>query len=444
VSTSGARQGRLTQPAATGWLGAGLFVAAVYVAVVFGGGQLLGRAGSPHLGLSILATAVVATTVEPVRAGVERAAARVLRRGQDAPYDVLTRFFARVSGTASAEPEGGKDVPARMAQVLAEGTAAAWAQVWLLVNGRPTLVAAYPEGAGEGVAAPSLRAQEPTAGLRTVTVTSAGRQLGMLRVQERPNRPLTPVEERLFTGLAAQAGLVLHTAALRAELTARRRELSARAVELKHARSRLIAAQDSERRRLERDIHDGAQQQLVALGINLRLAETLGGIAPQRAAELLAGQRVAVDEAIETLATLSRGDQPKVLRQGGLREALRAAAAASPVPATVVSPDIGRFSPAVEACLYFCGVEALQNVAKHADARHVEVRLTVAGSELRLTVADDGRGIAADAPAGSGLANLRERLAAVAGQLSVRSAAGRGTAVTAVVPALRLPAQRKG
>ena len=203
-----------------------------------------------------------------------------------------------------------------MARVLAMGTGAGSAQVWLMVGDRPALAATWPPSAqidpGEDPLEPGLR------GRRVQPVRHGNELLGALVVQERDQVPLTSVEERLFAGLADQAGLVLRGARLRAELERRAVELSARADELRLSRQRLVDAQDNERQALERDVHDGAQQHLVALAVNLRLAHTLATGSPDRAAKLLAGQETAAADAVETvlqliawhLSAAARGERP--------------------------------------------------------------------------------------------------------------------------------------
>jgi signal transduction histidine kinase len=322
-----------------------------------------------------------------------------------------------------------------MARLVAEGTAAEWAQVWLLVNDRPTLVAGFPPTASADMSIPpSLTAPGLPGGLRSVTVGHNGELLGFLRLKERPEHPLTSVEERLFAGVAAQAGLALHAAKMRAELRCRHADLASRAEELRAARTRLVTAQDEARRHLERDIHDGAQQQLVALGINLRLAQTLADRNPGRARELLGEQAAAAEEALETLVTLARGDHPRVLREEGLLAALRAVAAASPLPVILRADEVGRLPTSAEAALYFSALEALQNAVKHADASSVQMSLALDGGLARLRVADDGRGINETDVPGAGRANIRDRLAPLGGAvLMVRRPEG-GTEVTVSVP----------
>ena len=212
-------------------------------------------------------------------------------------------------------------------------------------------------------------------GLRALPVRHGGQLLGVLRLQERPGLALTLVEERLFAGLAAQAGLVLKWVGLRAELDDRRAELLVRSEEIKASRERLIETQDAERSRLERDLHDGAQQHLVALTVNLRLAHTIVGRSPDRAAAVLSEQAVAALVAIETLSALSRGIYPRQLADEGLGAALRSAVAGSAMPVTIDTDGMARLPAPVEAALYFCCMEAVQNAAKHSGAGTVAVRV---------------------------------------------------------------------
>ena len=417
--------------------GLSVYVAAVYVVVVLGGGALIGHTSSPHLGLSVLATAIVALSFEPVQDRLEQLVTRVVHRGRQSPYDVLSRFSEAVTGSFASE-----EVPARMAKVLADGTGAAWAQVWLLVNDDLVLAATWPLTVD---ADPQPPGDDPPPGRRAMTVRLSGEVLGVLRLQEHDRQPLTPVEERLFSGLASQAGLVLHGVRLRAELAQRVVELSARAEELRVSRERLVDTQDAERRRLERDIHDGAQQHLVALAVNLRLAQTLATRSPDRARKVLAEQSAAAQTTIDTLVDLSRGIYPRQLTEDGVGPALRAAVATSPVPVTVNADGVGRFAADVEAAVYFCCLEALQNAAKHAGARRIVVDLWPADGGLALSVTDDGRGFDLwTVAAGHGLANMRDRLDSLGGRLTWEPADGGGTTVRGWVPTARAAAAAVG
>jgi signal transduction histidine kinase len=265
-------------------------------------------------------------------------------------------------------------------------------------------------------------------------VRYGGEPLGVLVVQERAR--LTAVEERLFAGLADQAGLALRGARLRAELERRAEELSRRADDLRRSRRRLVDLQDERRRVLERDIHDGAQQHLVALAVNLRLAQTVAARSPARAQELLESQQDATAAAVDTLLQLSRGIYPPLLAGEGLPAALESAAATSPVPVELSVRDVGRYPSHVEAAAYFTCLEAVQNAVKHSGARSIHVDLAGDGRTLTVTVSDDGRGFdAGPAGAGAGLTNLRDRVESVGGTLVTDSTRGHGTRVRAVLPA---------
>jgi signal transduction histidine kinase len=419
---------RIRSESALGWMGAMALVVVVYAAVVRGGGLLIDATASPHLGLSVLATAVVALTIEPTRLWVERRTRR-LTTARRLPYDVLAEFTSTMTRSLS-----GGSIPVRMAEALADGLAVDWAEVWLMVNQRLTLVATYPPRPGGTDDPPMSAGGEDQDGRRSVNVAYRDHLLAVLRVQECAGRPLTLVEERLFAGLAAQAGLVLRSAQVRAELTARREELEEHAAELRRTRDLLVDAEDQERRRLERDLHDGAQQQLVALGIHLRLARELAASSPGKAAEVLAEQSDAAETAIENLVALCRGARPRVLLERGLDAALRAATGASAVPAELQVADVGRLPPDIEVAVYFCCLEALQNTAKHAQASHVTVDLALVGPGIRLTVVDNGVGCRPGGREGSGLSNMRQRVEPLGGRVDIDSRPGWGTAVAVVLP----------
>ena len=428
MASSGRFRGRSRRPLlAAGFVAAGLalFVAAVYVVVVLGGGALIGNTDSPQLGLSVLATALVALAFDPVQSRLEELASRVVHGGLPAPYDVLRQFSETVSGRHPAE-----ELTARMAHVLADGTGAEWAGVWLVVDARPTLSALWPPSA-----LPEAGGPQQAEGRHLRHVRQGGELLGILVVQERPDVALTSVEERLFDGLAAQAGQVLRGARLRAELVRRVAELEAREAELRASRERLVDVQDAERRLLERDIHDGAQQHLVALAVNLRLADTLAAHSPDRAVRLLADQEQAATDAIETVHRMSRGIYPPLLGDEGPAAALRAVFDNSPVRVDLVADGVGRYGPSVEAAAYFCCVEAVQNAVKHADASTITVTLRDVAGELELLVEDDGGGFDPTARTGSGLANMRDRVDSADGSLTIERAASGGTRVRVRLPA---------
>jgi signal transduction histidine kinase len=408
------------------------FITAVYVGVVVGIGNAIGTRGEPNLGLQIGATALIAVAFQPVRARVQRLANRLVYGKRASPYESLAAVASQSAGTYATE-----DVLPRLARVVAEGTGARQARVWLRVGEELRPAAGFPLEDGHGAALPLRGDQVPNVpgATRTLPVTHRGDLLGALSVTKASGDAVRPEEGRLLEDLADQAGHVLRNVRLTEELRARLAEIEAQAGALRASRRRLVATQDAERRALERNIHDGAQQHLVALSVNLRLARTLTARDPEKARKHLAALREQTDKALETLRDLARGIYPPLLEAEGLAAALEAEAGHSPVPAEVLAGDLARFPPDVEAAAYFSVLEALQNAAKYAEASRVEVRLTDEGEVLVFSVADDGRGFdTATTATGSGLQNMADRLAAVGGTVDVDSAPGRGTTVTGRIP----------
>jgi PAS domain S-box-containing protein len=231
-------------------------------------------------------------------------------------------------------------------------------------------------------------------------------------------------------------GIIFDITRRRLAEEARRRSeaAAARAAELEASRARIVAASDDARRRIERDLHDGAQQRLVAASIALRVAERNLKEAPVDAVMLLARARGQLDAGIEELRELARGIHPAVLTDRGLPDALRALADRAGVPVLVDCGLAERLAPDVESALYYCAAEAITNVVRHADATRAEVRLRRADGVVALEVSDDGAG-GARPGGGSGLGGLADRLAVVGGRLDVDSEQGRGTVLRATVPA---------
>ena len=274
-----------------------------------------------------------------------------------------------------------------------------------------------------------------------VAPAAFGPDLLALLVVERPREAerFRPGEERALGEVVGRLGVVLHNRALDAALQTTLDDLREANAELTASRARLVSAADAERRRIERDIHDGAQQHLAALAVNLGLARTLLGGDPEDTVAvegLLDEMQADVRETIAQVRDLAHGIYPPLLRQAGLPEALRAAATRSPNAVTVELAGIdGRQEPDVEAALYFCALEALQNIAKHAPDAAATVRLGATGGLLVLEVEDDGPGYdpGADA-AGQGRQNMTDRVGAVGGTVRVDTVPGRGTVVRAEVP----------
>jgi signal transduction histidine kinase len=397
------------------------FITAVYVAIVVGIGSAIGHgASSPNLGLSILATAVVALSFGWVRERVQHVANRLVYGKRATPYEVLSEFSARTAGSFAA-----LDLLPRVARLLADATGADRSEVWLRLGSNLVLEAAWPSPEGdqrvEAVPMPEanvLPALPDVDG--AFAVSHQGELLGALAVRKSRGEALTPTDRKVAADLAGQAGLALRNVRL--------------VEDLKASRQRIVAAQDQERRRLERNIHDGAQQDLVTLSLatNLTLAK-LDGVHPA-ASEML---RPAADELKATLVELrelARGIHPAILTEEGLPAALDSLAERSLVPVRVEATVTGRFDPTIEATAYYVVSEALQNVAKYAQARTATVRAERRDGRLVVDVADDGVG-GADAGRGSGLRGLRDRVSAVGGELRLDSPAGRGTRLTVELPA---------
>ena len=396
-----------------------VFITAVYAALVVGVGALAGNTRSPLL--AALAAAVVAVAFQPARRWAGRLASRVVYGRRATPYQVLSDFAQRIGGTYSAE-----EVLPQMARIVAEGTGAEHVVVWLRVGGqlRPE-ASSGSAGAGllpvdarpvSGQTLPSL----PGAGM-SVPVVHQAELLGAISIKMPKDEPLRPAGQQLVADVASQAGLVLANAGLIEDLRA--------------SRQRLVTAQDEARRRIERNIHDGAQQDLVALGIKLNLAGIAVAEDPAQAGEVFGELKADAAGALENLRDLARGIYPPLLADLGLAAALSAQAGKSAVPVTVEADGIGRFGQDIEAAVYFCCLEALQNTAKYASASQARICLRAQGGTLRFTVSDDGTGYdARHTPMGSGLRNMADRLAALGGRLEIRSAPGRGTTTTGHLP----------
>jgi signal transduction histidine kinase len=395
----------------------------VYVIVVVGVGTLVGRE-SPFL--TMVAAVIVAVGFQPARARLAHVANRIVYGRRATPYEVLAEFSGRVG-----EAYGADDVLPRMARVVGEGVGAERADVWVRIGDELRVSASWP--AGDGLRADRLPLTDGSLphieGADIVyPVEHRGELLGALAVTKPPSEPTTPSDSKLVATLASQAGLVLRNVRLTEELRARLDDLKA-------AQRRIVSAQDEERRRLERNIHDGAQQQLVALAVKARLARQLTERDPAKAAEVLGQIEAETQAALEDLRDLARGIYPPLLADRGLVAALEAQSRKSHLGVEVDAGDLGRYPADVEATVYFCALEALQNVAKYADADRTVIRLAQSNGNLSFEVVDDGRGFDADAVAsGSGLQGMADRLAAVGGSLEVRSAPGRGTTVAGRVP----------
>ena len=399
-------------------MGLAAFITAIYAAIVVGVGSLF--SGS-DLWLSITATALVAIVFEPVRARLQKWANRLVYGSRATPYEVLSDLTGRL---AAAESEEG--LLSRMAQQLSEGTGAERAVVWLADGAQFHAAAAAPPNGETQVQLAGLAALPGVA----VPIEHEGETLGAVSVEKKRGDALTPTERRLIEDLAGSAGLVIRR--LRLD-----EALAAKAAQLEESRRRLLDAQNVERRRLERDLHDGAQQHVVALRSRIEAAAELAADEDAEKAAALLGQLSSdAGDAIETMRDLARGIYPPVLEEEGLVAAIRIAARRSPIP-VAVEDRVGRYDRQIEATVYFCVLEALQNTAKYANASQATVTLQASDGTLGFTVSDDGDGFdPSTAGRGAGLTNIQDRLDATSGSLAIESQPGKGTAVIGSIPAL--------
>ena len=407
------------------------FITAVYVGIVVGVGTLVGSGGKPNLVLSIVATAIVAVAFQPVRERVQKLANRLVYGKKASPYEVLSQFSERVAESYAAD-----EVLPRMARVLADGTGAIRTGVWLRTGDSVHEAASWPDAPSRieplDLVAGGLPEMPGTDG--AVPVQHQGELLGALTFTKRPGEPLTPVEEKLLLDLASQAGLVLKNVGLTDELQRRLKDLRA-------SRQRLVAAQDDERRRLERNLHDGAQQNLVALKVKLGLAEMLADKDVRKSRMLLSELQADADAALDTLRSLARGIYPPLLADRGLIAALESHARKATVPTQVEADGIGRYQQDIEAAVYFCCLEALQNVQKYALATRAVLKLADSDGLLNFEISDDGAGFdMASVKPGAGVMNMTDRLDALGGSFEMASSPGHGTSIHGSLPALAVVA----
>jgi signal transduction histidine kinase len=398
-------------------------ITAVYVGIVVGIGTVVGS--KRNLALSILATALVAVGFQPARERVQRLANRLVYGKRATPYEVLSEFSGGMAHSVATE-----ELLPRMARMVADGTGAAHVDVWLRVGSELVREVSWPDSDGGPTADPPVVQGDEVTVQGTngaVAVRHQGELLGVIGVTKAAGDAFTSAESKLLEDLASQAGLVLRNVRL--------------IEELRTSRQRLVSAQDEERRRLERNLHDGAQQRLVSIALVLRMAKTvLHPESDPRMAERLDQASEQLQLALQELRELARGIHPAILTDRGLGPALQSLADRSTVPATLESSLDGRMPAPVEATAYFVVSEALANVGKYSKASAVTIRVGSSEGELRFEVSDDGVG-GADPSRGSGLRGLSDRVAAVDGTLAIESPPGGGTRLVVRIPLeRRLPA----
>jgi signal transduction histidine kinase len=321
---------------------------------------------------------------------------------------------------AAAEPrEERKPIPITPAEETiaanAHVSSAAWAKVWL----------------------PALLEGRDQATIRVAPVSNSGQLLGLVVAERaRKSEGLAAEVDVTLEEVARELGVALKKARLDSSLQDSLEQLRRQAAELQASRGRLVAVADAERRRIESNLHDGAQQHLVALAVKVRLIEQFAERDPDRARSLIKQLQDDVASAIEELRSLAHGIYPPLLSSAGLGVAMSAASRRAPLPASVEADGVGRYAPEIEAAVYFCCLEALQNAAKHAGAEaSARIRIWEDAGGLLFEVSDDGPGFETRGDAeGAGFTNMRDRLGAVGGTLRVESDGAHGTRIQGVVP----------
>ncbi len=392
------------------------FITLVYASVVVGVGSLV---GGSSLGWQIAATALVAVVFEPVRDRVQRWINRLVLGRRATPYEVLSDLTGRLAATE--REEGLLD---RMAARLAEGTGADRAIVWIGDDTRFRAAACEPDGD---------LPTEPGGDFETlpgtvVPIRHDGETLGALSVESRRGDALTPTEQRLVEDLAGSAGLLMRRLRLDADL-------ERKADELAESRRRLVDAQDVERRRLERELDVGAQQQVLSLKVQLGLAEQQARSEGAETAASLIGQIAAeTQDAIEQIQALAHGIYPPLLEAEGLSAAIDLLAEVAPVVVQVSTHVPRRYPLPVEGAIYFSVSEALTNAVKHGRPP-IRVDVSDVAGELVFTVSDSGPGFDSDTvQRGAGLNNMSDRCDALGGSVTIDAAPGTHTTVLGRVP----------
>ena len=441
-------------------LAAGAFtviISAVYLVIVRGlGNAPTGSGDRETLGLSMVAAALVAVSFGPVRRRFLAIATRLVFGSRQAPDELIRAFSSRLTRSTPMEELllqlaeslvramdlARADIYTGSGQFLewAAGVPEAGGRAPVVVTSRerPAVIRAAVSGnAWIDVWLPGLSAAAATgAQLRVAPIRNAGELLGLIAVERAPNaEPFAEDDDRILGDLAREVGLALHNMHLDAALQDTLAELRAQAAALRESRARIVASGDAERRRVERNLHDGAQQNLVAIAIGLRLARDLLESDPREAARMLDQLNGEVQNAVGELRELAHGIYPPVLVDSGLGAALQAVATRSPlhVEVDVATPD--RFDQDTEAAVYFCCLEALQNSAKHASGATARIRVWLQDGSLFFYVGDDGPGFdAGSTPRGHGLINMTDRVGAIGGSVAWKSQPGQGVEVTGSVP----------
>lgn len=430
-------------------------VLSVYIVIVVGIGRIPTRADHSLLALSMVSAAVAALLYGPARERLTQYANRLVYGEREAPDAVLRTFGSRLSRSVPME-----ELLLQVAESLRKTLGLAAAEVWTGSGGRLERSASVPDvpvmkltlsaeeetvvarsgvtgTAWAGIWLPLLVAGREASAIRIAPTTHSGKVLGLIVCVRSPGSdPFTADDDSMLTELARQVALALHNVELDSALQESLDEVRRQAEQLQESRARIVAASDAARRQIERNLHDGAQQHLVALAVNLRLARRLVETDAAASAEMLDQLGAGIQDAVQELRALAHGIYPPLLVDRGVPEALRSAAGRAALPTTVIAEDLGRYTPEEEAAVYFCCMEALQNAGKHAgDGATATIRVWEEPGVLRFDASDSGRGFDASSKGlGTGFVNMNDRVGAIGGSVTVNSAPGKGTTISGRIP----------
>ncbi|HEV2414801.1 MAG TPA: histidine kinase [Candidatus Dormibacteraeota bacterium] len=412
---------------------------------------------SPSVGLLVLAAilaVIVATTVAAAVISGER------RRRRAAASLGAIGFVRSSFATRLARGDPMDELLVQIAEALRDSLGLDSAEIWLQENNVLRREAGSPQNdpaeievsdQEQSIAAnalvsgsawvktwlPALLRDQPEVPIRVVPLSVSGQLLGMIVVRRRlrPER-LERDSDEILEELAREVSASVHKQRLDASLQASLTELRRQAQDLQASRARIVVAADAERRRMERDLHDGAQQYLVSIAVKARLIRQLARTDVARSVALSEELVSDVEAALDDLRTLAHGIYPPLLSSDGLGAALAAVARRATIPVHLDAQGVGRHQPEIEAAVYYCCLEALQNATKYAgDSATARISVWEENAELRFEIADDGAGFElAHKVQGAGLTNMSDRMGAVGGTLLVDSAPGSGTRVRGVVP----------
>ncbi len=386
----------------------------------------LGIIASRYLsaGAAIVLAAAAVLLAQPAQRRLQRFTDRWAFGARLDGYEVLTRFGAMLETSP-----GPDDLLTRLADAICQSLLLSWSRVRLDL--------ATPPGARQLVGSAGVDASDPATPALVVPLTRSGQALGAIECGPRRDGPLLDEDRRLLVHLASQAAAAVHSLHLSAQLAARLEVIREQAAELAASRARIVRAQDTERQRIQRDLHDGFQQDLVVLTAKLALAREQLRRGDHRGDQALDELQRDLGDALVHLREFAHAIHPPVLADQGLLEAIEAQAARLPVEVVIeADPELRgvRYPKHIEAATWYVVAEALTNAVKHAKARQVIVWLAQPNGSLAVEVSDDGCGFDLAAPRGIGLAGLADRIAIVNGALTIDSTRGHGTRLRAEVP----------